>query len=237
MRLLVTRTGADLDRTMATVGEMGHHPVACPVADIRYVADALPQGRSWNGLILTSRHAVAALVAAGAVDRLRHLPVATVGAATAAAARTAGFSSVKEGGGTAEAMIARIVREKWHGPMLYVSGAVIATDPAPALARNGIEVERVVAYEAVARDDLLPEAVAAIGNGEAEGGVFFSARTVRIFADLVRDAGLDGWMAGATAFCLSSKVAAAASSAGFGDISMAPAPTEEAMVDLLREAL
>jgi uroporphyrinogen-III synthase len=100
MRLLVTRPlpagAATADRLRA----LGHEVTLAPLMATEAIAWTLPESLP-AAVMLTS--AFAARLADNAA--VLHLPAFAVGGATARAAREAGFSDVREGGGTAQALV------------------------------------------------------------------------------------------------------------------------------------
>ena len=105
MRVLVTRPEPYGLRTAEKIALSGHDAVRMPLFETRVTAavDDFPAAKQIGGLIATSGRAFAmfkciGLPAAGVLD----VPVYVVGPATAAAAREAGFTDIREGGGTAQ---------------------------------------------------------------------------------------------------------------------------------------
>ncbi|MFZ4110915.1 MAG: uroporphyrinogen-III synthase [Polymorphobacter sp.] len=100
MRLLVTRPLPGGEATAARLATLGHASVLAPLMAAEPLA-WLPPATPPQAIMLTS--AFAARLAAA--DAWHDLPAYVVGAATAMAARLAGFVDIRDGGGTAQALL------------------------------------------------------------------------------------------------------------------------------------
>ena len=139
--------------------------------------DDLPDVDGVCWLIFTSRHAVAAFAR---LSSRRDIPCYAVGGATAEAARNEGFK-VREGGGDAPSLIARIVTDGVTGPCLYLRGTHAAADVAGVLASQGVACAQAVIY----RQEALPlsDAARALLDGAAPVVVpLLSPRSARLLA-------------------------------------------------------
>ena len=134
-------------------------------------------------LVVTSRHAIAALQAApGAAGR----PCYCVGTATARAARAAGLDAI-DAGGTAAALERRLLADAPPGPIVYARGAHIASDLVQNLSRAGLAVCDSVVYHQ------LPEPLTAAARAVLAGNApvilpLFSPRSARLLFDAVTPA-------------------------------------------------
>lgn len=102
MRILVTRPEPGGGATAARLRALGHEAIAAPLLGFEAVAWAPPETLP-DALLLTS--AAAARLAGAVPAAFQALPAYTVGAATAAAARAAGFADVRVGDGGVQALI------------------------------------------------------------------------------------------------------------------------------------
>lgn len=162
--------------TAAAIAALGHRVLRLPLFAVTPVAWRVPDPARYDALLLTSanavRHGGAGLAA------LAGLPVHAVGAATAEAARAAGFAvaSVGDGGVDDVAIAGRVLhlagREHRARPGVE-SLVVYASDPlAPDLAALDGAVALVHSRRAAARlaeltDDRVRMSVAAIGDAAA----------------------------------------------------------------------
>jgi uroporphyrinogen-III synthase len=232
MRLLVTRPQADAERTAAVLVARGHDPVLCPLLRIEPVPAALGPG-PWDGVLLTSANAARAVAAHAGLPRLLWLPVLTAGGRTAAAARAAGFTTVRSADGDVQAL-ARLAagRPGARGTkLLYLAGEDRAGDLAAALAPAGIAVETVVIYRAAVLVQFPPAIADALGAGRIDGVLHYSRRTADAYAGCARAA--DALGAPAAHYCLSAQVAEPLAAAGIADLRVAARPDESALLAML----
>ena len=217
MRVVITRALPEAEITAARVREHGHEPVLAPLLTIA----ALPFDADTSGaqaLIFTSINGVRAFAAH---SQERALPAYTVGDATAAAAREAGFTRIHSADGAAGDLV-RLIKAgaaPVAGALIHFSGEHIARDIAADLAAAGFSAARRIVYEARAAATLPPAL-----NAQFDLVLFHSARAAEIFL------ALGGQGAERTAACISEAVADAARRAGFRRIIVAPAPREDALL-------
>jgi len=210
MRLAVLRPEPGNAATAARAEALGFEVVRLPLFAVRPLAWVAPDPAAYDALLLTSANAVRY----GRVEALRGLPVLAVGAATAAAARAAGFEVVRTGMRDAATLLGDVAD---YSRILHLAG------------RDRIDLgEQVRAITVYASDpvDLAPEAIAVLVGSTA---LLHSARAAARFAELVDRAGLDrGRVSLAT---LSASVAQAAGD-GWCAIAVAGAPTDDALLAL-----
>ena len=230
MRVLVTRPAGDAERTAAALERAGHAATISPALAIRFIESPVIGRADWRAIVVTSRHAAAALARHDDAEIFKAKPLLAVGEATETAARAAGFRTVRSAGGDVAALLAEIDGGDWPGPLLYASGEAVAVDLVAALARRGISAARAVVYAADTVPVLDPSARAALEAGTLDGVVFFSPRTVSGFAGQLRQSGLDRAADGLTAWCLSKAIGDAAKSAGFTHIVIAEHKSEESLI-------
>lgn len=150
-RVLLTRPeGAAAERSLRRLKALGWEGIRLPLTRI----EALPDpGLAAGALDLEAAQALIFTSAEGlrrfaALSGFRGLPVHAVGAATAAAARAAGFAHVEEGGGDVRSLAlhlaARLRPEA--GPALHFGAEAPAGDLPGALAGLGLRVVRIPLY-------------------------------------------------------------------------------------------
>lgn len=230
MRLLVTRPAENAEPLIRRLAGAGHEVVASPLMEIHPLGGAPLDLAGVQAILVTSRNGVRALAAA---TRRRDLPVLAVGAASAAAAREAGFGNVAsaEGDVAALARLARVTRKPEGGTLLHVAGSATAGDLAGLLA--GYRLSRAVLYEAKPALHLPEGARTFLEKGAPGGVLLYSPRSATLFAALTKEAGLAAAAGPLTAYCLSAAVAAAARRLPFGRIVAAAAPNEAALLGLI----
>jgi uroporphyrinogen-III synthase len=228
--LLLTRPCAEGKRTAAWLESAGFRVTLAPCLEIQTLPARIVEKP--NAVLLTSQHAVPALQA---LELPASLPVFTVGPATARAVRTLGFTRVDEDADHAPALVAR-VQQSLPAPagLLYLRGQDIRHDLTAVLTDAGYRVEDVIVYAAQAVMSLTSEAQQALQGGDLDGIVFYSARTVDIFAMLAAAAGFDARVRHLTALCISEAVAEAAHARGFTRTPIVPLQRGEAAVAALK---
>ena len=231
-RVLVTRPEAESHDLAEALRRRGIEPVMAPMLAIQPTGATIADADRYRAAIVTSGNGADGLAAA---TTRRELAVFAVGEATAERLRGHGFALVVAAEGTGHALVELILNKvrPGAGPLLWASGDEVRVDVADELGRHGYEVERVIAYRAMAADDLPAAARRALAEGAADGVLFFSPRTARRFASLVAGAGLTQRTAAMTAHCLSAAVADAARSLPWAAIRIAQRPTRNDLLATL----
>lgn len=221
MRVAVTRALPEAKRTADRLRAAGATPVIAPLLTI------LPCAFDTNvdaaqALIFTSTNGVRAFPNARGASAL---PVFAVGDATAAAARESGFTDVRSADGNVSDLAALIKRacDPVKGKLIHIGGAHLAGDLAGELKHAGFEIERRIAYEAVAAI-ALPAAL----SEPLDAILFHSPRGARTFV------ALGALQAGnLIAACISEAAAEPLRKIGWKRIIVAPAPREDALLAAL----
>lgn len=236
MRVLITRPRDEAEALAGRIRSLGFIPLVDPMIEIRTFPDVGVDSRNLQAVVFTSANGVRALGnAQNWATFPRDLTAFAVGAATAAAARAAGFTAVIEGPGTVEDL-ARLIAEgcsSSRGPLLHVSGSVVARDLAPLLAKTGLTVTRAVLYESVQATQLQGETHDGFARGTIDAVLFFSPRTARTFVSLVTDANLIGTMGSVVALSLSPAVTEVLAPLAFARTVTVARPTTDALLESL----
>jgi uroporphyrinogen-III synthase len=246
--VLITRPRDQADALASKLTQAGLRchvePMLCvtprPVPDWSFMKGA-------QGLLFTSARAVRAADMALPPEirsAAMALPVLAVGAATAAAARLAGFQDVAAGGGNVGALAgaakarfeAGPIFKEGGGAVVHLSGARMAGNLGGELQAAGIQARRVILYDTHPPAGLSPALVDKLRTDAINDAMFFSARTALVFVSLVDQAGLRRQLAGITVYCLSDAVARAASALSWRLLRVALQPTQAALVGLLLDA-
>ncbi|MHB2168424.1 uroporphyrinogen-III synthase [Alsobacter sp. R-9] len=231
MRVAVTRPRPAADRTAARLAALGHDPVVLPVLRIAPTGAPLPPG-PFVAIAATSANALLALPD-GAPGPLAGLPFHAVGAATARAARTAGFRDVRDGGGDARALAATLLAAGQRGRLLYLAGVERKPVLEQALAGSGLEPVAVEGYDAVPAQ---PSMDVLLGGPGPTAVLHYSRRSAEAFLAAARGAGHEAAMVSLPHLCLSPDVAAPLAAAGAPRVLVAERPDEAALLALLPAA-
>jgi uroporphyrinogen-III synthase len=236
MRALVTRPRAESAELAAMLATRGIAAIIEPLIEIHYRSEPAPDLAGAQAILCTSANGVRALAR---LSGERGVPLFTVGDASAARARDAGFARVESAGGSV-VDLARLVCERLDpagGRLLHVAGSTIAGDLAGALRGAGFAVDRAVLYEAHPSAGLGAETLRALNAGIVDFALFFSPRTAAIFARLADRAEAAEAMRFVTAISLSEAADAALGGLPFRERHIAPRPDQPSLLAALDRVL
>ena len=145
-RIWITRTQPAAESTAERVRALGHEAVVAPLLAVKAVDPGPIDLERVAALAFTSANGVRAFAD---LCGERDLRVFAVGAATAQAARSAGFCTVLSADGDVEALADGIAARKgeMRGVVLHPGAAEPAGDLAEALERRDVPARRLVLYE------------------------------------------------------------------------------------------
>jgi uroporphyrinogen-III synthase len=181
-KIWITRTQPGADATAERVRALGHDAVVAPLLAVRPLSDVAVDLTGVAALAFTSANGVRAFADACGE---RGLKVFAVGAATAQAARAAGFKAVLSADGDVEALAEGIAarRTELRGAVLHPGAAEPAGDLAGALEQHGVEARRLVLYETAPVE---VDAAAAQALGRSDAVLLHSPRAAQALARLLR---------------------------------------------------
>lgn len=226
--VIVTRPASGKDMFSRTLQERGYRVVHEPLTHVVLRHDAQPLlaraiEEEPEAVLLTSRHGAQALAA---LTELRDLPLLCVGEATANAAKAHGFTRVSATGSVSRQMAEHVLASYDAGArFLYVSAHHVSTNLAAALSRQGMRMQRVVLYEAVAARQLSETLAEQMRREPMDAATFLSLRAAQIFTRLIAEAGLQDALRHMRAFALSEPIAAALREAPWKGVHAAGKPT------------
>lgn len=149
-KVWVTRARPGADETASRIEDLGFTPVVVPLLEARALGHDPIDLTGIGALAFTSARGVEALAIRTPV---RDLPVFAVGAATAKAARDAGFTQVVAGDGDVEALADLIARQGANaGTLLHAAAAQPAGDLVGDLTRRGLGARALAVYETIETD-------------------------------------------------------------------------------------
>ncbi|WP_380783190.1 uroporphyrinogen-III synthase [Sphingomonas sp. R86520] len=212
--VVVVRPEPGNARSAAALRALGLDVRQVPLFAVTSVDWSTPDPTGFDGLLLTSANAVRH--GGAGLDALKRLPVIAVGAATAAAATEAGFAVAVTGSSNARDAVSE-ARDRGFARLLHLAGR----DRNP----TGDGVEPIIVY---ASDDLPIDA--ALARSFAGTVVLLhSERAAARLKDVLDTAGVD--RSGIEIAAISAAVADAAGSS-WAAVSIAPQPTDPALVAL-----
>ena len=210
-RLLVLRPEPQASAMVAALAARGVEAEAAPMLDIVGVADPVARVRAADagadGLIFTSAQAARLIAADDRRADLLALPVFAVGAATAAAARAAGFLSVSSSDGDAAALVAALAASG-RRRLVHVAGHDRTGAVAERLNAAGQHVSIAEIYHAEPTRALDASLANGLAAGRFSALVVASARTAAAFAALMSSNGGLDRLAELVLFAISTAAAA-----------------------------
>lgn len=214
--VLILRPQPGAGETADRARARGLEPVVAPLFTVRPLDWDPPSADDFDAVLFTSanapRHAGEALAA------FTHLPAYAVGDASAAAARAAGFGTVRIGPSDGAAAV-RLMEADGIGRALHL------TAPEPAeLPRNDVMLVQVPVYITLPGDRLPDEAIAAVNAGAVV--LLHSPRAAELFGDLI------GERRAISRIAAISDAAAAAAGSGWADVVVASEPRDDDLVDV-----
>lgn len=234
LRVLVTRPTEDAKALVDALEARGHRALVEPLLTIKPVTkpEQVPDLDRVQALLFTSANGLRAF-AARSGDR--NLPVYTVGDASAAAARSAGFQHVESAGGDLGDLV-RLVTERLdpaRGILYHGTTDKRAGDLKGGLEAAGFEFRRALLYRARAAKALTKGLRGALAEGALDAVTFFSPRSAETFVSLARRADLGAACARLHAVCLSAAVAAKLGELSWSRVWIAERPDQEALLACL----
>jgi uroporphyrinogen-III synthase len=214
--IVITRALGDEGELRDALQESAYHIIHEPLTEIllqhtaRFdVEQAISDDP--NAVLITSQHGITAL---SLLTENRDVFLLCVGEKTAEIASNLGFLNVSVAGENVDTMIDYITSGyDDDARFLYVSGEHISVDLSEILAISGMQVLRVVVYEAVAALSLSDTLIEQLKRGQIDAISFFSSRTAEIFLMLAKEHNILNNLEKIDAFCLSKNVADAAENA------------------------
>jgi len=236
LRALVTRPREEAEALAAALVARGIEAVVEPLMQVHYRTPAAFELTGVQAILCTSANGVRALAR---TSKEREVLLLAVGDATAAHARSEGFTAVESAGGDIADLI-RLAAARLRpqdGTLLHVAGSVVAGDLVEALGERGFRVTRHVLYEAQPAKALNPTTVDALRRDTIDLAFFFSPRTAAIFAQLAVAAGVVPCCARMAALSISRAADAALADLPWLDRWVAERPNQAALLAALDRVL
>ena len=232
MRVLVTRPIDEAAVTAAQLAARGHQTVIAPLLEIRFLEGTAIALDGVQAILATSSNGVHAFSKRSV---RRDLPFLAVGAQTASAAISLGFSNVKSANGDARALAQAV--PGWATPqggaLLHASGSQNPGPLASNLIALGYEVRTAVLYRAVPVLQLPKAANNALRAGMLDAVLLFSPRTANAFVACATGGGLQEYCRPLLAYCISEAAAAPLASLELRGIRWPAHPDQPSLLALL----
>lgn len=232
--ILITRPKGDEIELRDALLEQGYRVICEPLTEIFLnhtvrieVENALLAEP--DCVLITSKHGVQSLAM---LTYLRDMFLLCVGKNTAELAIDLGFTRVSYAGATIEQMLGYVKDCYDEGArFLYISGEHINTDIGQVLATQDMAVERIIAYQAIATEELSDTLIEQLKRGQIDGVSFMSPRAAQIFISLAQKNNLIKHLQEIDAFCLSESIAQACEISAWNGIYISDEPTLASMIE------
>ncbi len=176
LRIWVTRASPGAAATAERLRALGCDPLDAPLLAVQALPDVELRLEGVAALAFTSAAGVRAFAA---LTPVRDPPVFAVGAATAAAARAAGFARVDDADGDGRALAGLLLHRRPAGRVLAPGAREPAFDLAGVLSRGGVETEALAVYATTAVRPPPAEPLAALAAGALDAVLLQSASAAR----------------------------------------------------------
>jgi len=181
-RIWITRAQPGADATAERVRALGHEAIIAPLLAVRALDDVQVDLNGVAALAFTSANGVRAF---SDICGERSLRVFAVGAATAQAARAAGFKLVLSADGDVDALAEGIAlrRTELRGAVLHPGAVEPAGDLAGALEKHGVAARRLILYETA---PVKPADEVARTLVQADVALLHSPRAAQVLASVLK---------------------------------------------------
>lgn len=233
-RVLITRPEDRALQLKQRLEAEGYQTLIEPLLKIESLGPMGPLPDHVQAIVLTSAYAVPALS-----EEAKRLPVFAVGRATAKEARAFGCMDVVAGDADATALAAIIAKRclPGEGIILHVSGGVVREELSRTLEAQGFDLQRSLAYHAVASTAFSDDLLCAWRSREIDAVMLLSPRTADILVRLLRYHGLASQVDRTAAICVSANTATPCRDLAWREICLAPQPNLEAMIRALEGSI
>lgn len=223
--IIIIRSEPDASCDVAMLKRYKVPAIAIPVMKAESLSFRLPDMVSFQAVVFTSRHAVAAIADSPSIRSLRSLPTYAVGRSTAYAARKAGFDNIIVGHGSGSGLVSMMTTDlcPHAGTLLWPSATIIGFDISASLAKFGFVVQQMPVYAMPARAHASTYLSDRLVTNSSAAVVAMSARSIDLFSKMLILEKLDDHRQIITVIAGSQSIASAAGS-GWADILVAKAP-------------
>ncbi|WP_108819200.1 uroporphyrinogen-III synthase [Pseudovibrio sp. Alg231-02] len=235
MKILVTRPQPQADKTAQKLIAMGHEVIVEPMLSFQPLTVDGDVAGDAKAIAVTSANAIEALVFNGLVSQLQHLPLYSVGEATAKAAEASGFQEIICADGDVDSLGGLIADSKQAGPVFYPAAIDRSGDLAGQLEQQGIACRMVEVYQMAAATGFSEKTRELIAAGMLDCALFYSPRTIQIFLSLSNLEKTIVFLNSMKALCVSKRVAEQAGA--FGEVFTAKTPREDSLFELLNGSI
>jgi len=189
--LLVTRPFPGGQKTVASLMDLGHQPMAAPLFSKRILPFDVPSPHNMVATIFTSANAVKAVLSAELEIGHQLLPCFTVGDTTAQVAENNGFHNVINAKGNVHDLIAMIKKMGLGGDYFYPCAVDRKSDIEQAFAGTEVTVRATPVYEMIAAKSLPKPVINRLKEHLIDAVLLYSERAAAHFAQLCETEDID----------------------------------------------
>lgn len=189
--LLITRPFPGGQKTVASLMDLGHYPMAAPLFSKRILPFDVPSPHNMVATIFTSPNAVKAVLSAELEIGHQLLPCFTVGDTTAQVAENNGFHNVINAKGNVQDLIAMIEKMGLGGPYFYPCAIDRKPDIEDAFGGTEFMVQMTPVYEMIAVKSMPTPVIKRLKENSIDAVLLYSQRAAAHFAQLCADNGID----------------------------------------------
>lgn len=234
--ILITRAEDDAQDTAQKVQALGYATLIDPILRITPQAWEEPDWKQVAAILVTSHNALRGF-AGHAVPRDKFF--FPVGARTTCELRAMGYIHAT---GTVEKsddlpFPIRMQIKPGQGVLLHLTSHHAHDAFYAVLEKEGYKIDVRHVYHAEESKKLQDGTLAALRQGEVAGALFYSARTVTIFQQLIHHHGAQAGLRRVRALCLSAAVAAACDKNMWKSVEAAEVPTQDRLMDCLAKSI
>jgi uroporphyrinogen-III synthase len=235
-RVLVTRPQPGADRTAERLRQLGFEPVVMPLTETVALPHVLPE--MLPDLVLATSPQAFRHLSGAAATALSAIPVRVTGKATAAAARMAGFTEVNEAGGDVARLMHALSSVLNLGMrILYLAGRVRRLELEHSLTVKCAVLSVIEVYDTVPVSYSTDNFLDLRADGGMAAVLLTSVNCAIQLSAMTADAGTNQPFENTKIICLSGRIAEAVEALSANAPFIAPAPSEDALMDCLAAAL
>jgi uroporphyrinogen-III synthase len=232
MHFLLTRPEEDSKKLADRLKALGHEVTCRPLLTIEPLPAPEIDLDNFQAVLFTSANGVRAFAQK---CPYREITCFSVGDATAATAKDAGFSTIYTAGGDVDKLAELIIHtlDKTAQPLLHISGTAVAGNLSERLTKTGFQVHQHKLYTARKATRFSAATQALIQSGHITHMPFYSPRTAKTFVDIIQQEHLSAHLSKITALCLSSAVSNVINSHVWHGVLTAAQPDQHSLFALI----
>lgn len=232
-KILVTRPQPGADQTARRLSGLGIEPLVLPFTEMVKLVHRLDDAvlKNADAVVVTSanalRHADKRML-----NKLKHLPVFTVGDATKDAALDKGLSNVVSANGDAHDLSGLVTeRLKPNSSIVYLCGKTRTDDIEMNFAKAGFKIWSVETYQTIKVSQLTYKLGQLMEHHTLDGVLLYSGISAHIYSEVWSDRTAGKSIAIPMSFCISERAKATLSPALQSQVIVCSQPRDDVMIE------